>query len=108
VSDTKCRLPDEEQAEREKLKTIVRAMLEAADKTGELHEKVLATLPPMLADQLRAAWAGRSGWDLGCVKTRRCSIVIKEFIRPRPSLTRKRIQLGDRTEKYHSSSRFYF
>jgi hypothetical protein len=58
VSDTKCRLPGEEQAEREKLKTIVRAILEAADKTGELDEKVLATLPPMLADQLRAAWAG--------------------------------------------------
>jgi hypothetical protein len=61
VSDTKCRLPDEERAEREKLKMIVRAILEAADKAGELDEKVFATPPPMLADQLRAAWAGRSG-----------------------------------------------
>jgi hypothetical protein len=53
------------QAEREKLKTIVRTILEAADKTGELDEKVLATLPPMLADQLRASWAGRSGQGSG-------------------------------------------
>jgi hypothetical protein len=52
---------DQERAEREKLEPIVRAILEAADKNGELDEKALATLPPMLADQLRTAWAGRSG-----------------------------------------------
>jgi hypothetical protein len=38
-----------------------RPILEAADKTGELDKKALAMLPPMLADQLRAAWAGRAG-----------------------------------------------
>jgi hypothetical protein len=47
---------------------------------------------------------------LGCVKTRRRSIAIEEVIRPRrfSRSTRKRIQLRDRTEKYHSSSRFDF
>jgi hypothetical protein len=45
--------PDQEQAEIEAVKTIVRAILEAAEETGELDEKALATLPPMLADQLR-------------------------------------------------------
>ena len=48
---------EEEQAEVERLKMIVHAILAAADKTGELDEKALATLPPMFADQLRAAWA---------------------------------------------------
>ena len=47
---------------------------------------------------------------LGCVKTRRRSITIEEVVRPRPfsRSTGKRIQLSDRTEKYHSSSRFDF
>jgi hypothetical protein len=67
ASDTKCRLPHEEQVEREELKTIVRAILEAADETGELDEKVLA-------DQLRAAWARRSAQGLGCVQSRKTSV----------------------------------
>jgi hypothetical protein len=47
---------------------------------------------------------------LGCVKTRRRAIVIEEVIRPSlfSRSKRKRIQLTDQTEKYHSSSRFDF
>ena len=47
---------------------------------------------------------------LGCVKTRRRAILIEEVIRPSllSRSKRKRIQLRDRTEKYHSSSRFDF
>jgi hypothetical protein len=35
-------------------------ILEAANEKGELDEEALATLPPMLADQIRATFAGRS------------------------------------------------
>ena len=51
-----------------------------------------------------------SAVGLGCVKTQRRAIVIEEVFRPRlfSRSKRERIQLRERTEKYHSSSRFDF
>lgn len=45
----------------EALQAKIVAILEAAITTGVLNEAALAELPEALADQVRAAWAGRSG-----------------------------------------------
>jgi hypothetical protein len=69
-------LAPSEQEQSKRLKSIVRAILEAAEETGALDEEALAALPPMVADQLRAAWAGRSGYSRGSSKTRSAWFVV--------------------------------
>ena len=38
------------------VKALVDAIIESAERTGALDEKLMAELPPTLAEQFRAGW----------------------------------------------------